>query len=475
MTDINLDNLKPKIIVIGVGGAGGNAINNMIKSSLEGVEFMAANTDAQALRNSKASEVLQLGLANTKGLGAGAKPEVGRMAAEEVIEEIKAKLLGANMVFITAGMGGGTGTGAASVIARVSRELGILTVGVVTKPFNFEGAHRMKLAEEGIKELQQNVDTLIVIPNQNLFRLANQQTTFADAFNMVDNVLYAGVRSVTDLMIMPGLVNLDFADVRTTMSEMGKAKMGTGEGQGTNRAIEAAEAAIANPLLEEVSLRSARAILVNVTGGFDMTLFEVDEAVNRVREEAPDAKLIFGATFDDKLEGILRVAVVATGIEGSVVETVAPKALESLQVSVQETVSYMGPQKQSELNFGDEETQQAFQPMEQELAVAASPVAIQEDIQVTVSPSYLQEPITMNFEPHVEAPKKEGFFQKLGFGKKLDSPVKAKAQTAMPSVHETTIPHAVVARRPVEAKDVKTEEDLDVPAFLRRKQRPPEA
>lgn len=474
MTDTNLDNLKPKIIVIGVGGAGGNAINNMIKSSLEGVEFMAANTDAQALRNSKASAVLQLGFANTKGLGAGAKPEVGRMAAEEVVEEIKAKLLGANMVFITAGMGGGTGTGAASVIARVSRELGILTVGVVTKPFNFEGAHRMKLAEEGIKELQQNVDTLIVIPNQNLFRLANQQTTFADAFNMVDNVLYAGVRSVTDLMIMPGLVNLDFADVKTTMSEMGKAKMGTGEGQGTSRAVEAAEAAIANPLLEEVSLRSARAILVNVTGGFDMTLFEVDEAVSRVREEAPDAKLIFGATFDDKLEGILRVAVVATGIDGAVVESpVAAKAAEPVQA----TVIPMAAHTQSEMDFGAESAGEAFEPILEEVAVAAAPLTLEEDFKVEIAASIepVQEAIQMNLKPHVEAPKKEGFFQKLGFGKKsVESP---KAQASGPlSPHDTTIPHAVVARRPVETKEATaTDEDLDVPAFLRRKHRPPEA
>lgn len=474
MTDTNFDNLKPKIIVIGVGGAGGNAINNMIKSSLEGVEFMAANTDAQALRNSKASTALQLGLANTKGLGAGAKPEVGRMAAEEVVEDIKAKLLGANMVFITAGMGGGTGTGAAAVIARVSRELGILTVGVVTKPFNFEGAHRMRLAEEGIKELQQNVDTLIVIPNQNLFRLANQQTTFADAFNMVDNVLYAGVRSVTDLMIMPGLVNLDFADVKTTMSEMGKAKMGTGEGQGTSRAVEAAEAAIANPLLEEVSLRSARAILVNVTGGFDMTLYEVDEAVNRVREEAPDAKLIFGATFDDKLEGILRVAVVATGIE-SAVEAPITKAAEP---AVQEaTVAQIAPQKQSELNFGEGESAPAFEPMMEEVAIAAAPI-MPEGLQMAVAApvDHLKEPIHMNLTPHVETPTKEGFFQKLGFGKKATATPKPKVPTTTSSSVETSIPHAVVARRPVEMKEVKaTEEDLDVPAFLRRKQRPPEA
>jgi cell division protein FtsZ len=312
------DSLQPRITVIGVGGAGGNAVNNMILSNLEGVEFLVCNTDAQALKGSSADRRLQLGMNMTKGLGAGASPEKGRAAAEEAIEEIISYLEGSNMVFITAGMGGGTGTGAAPVIARAAREQDILTVGVVTKPFHFEGAHRMRLAEEGIKELQQYVDTLIVIPNQNLFRVANQKTTFAEAFKMADDVLHSGVRGVTDLMVMPGLINLDFADIRAVMSEMGKAMMGTGEGEGEHRATAAADAAISNPLLDDVSLKGARAMLINITGGMDISLFEVDEAVNRVRAEVdPDANVIFGSTFDPSMEGRMRVSVVATGIDAA--------------------------------------------------------------------------------------------------------------------------------------------------------------
>lgn len=316
--------LKPRIVVVGVGGAGGNAVNNMIDSKLEGVEFVVANTDAQALEFSLAERKVQLGTALTQGLGAGAQPHVGRAAAEEAIEELMDDLDGANMVFITAGMGGGTGTGAAPVIAEAARRAGILTVGVVTKPFQFEGSRRMRLAEDGIEELQSFVDTLIIIPNQNLFRVANEKTTFADAFNMADDVLYSGVRGVTDLMIMPGLINLDFSDIRTVMSEMGKAMMGTGEAEGESRAITAAEAAISNPLLEDVSMAGARGILINITGGSDMTLFEVDEAANRVRNEVdPDANIIFGSTFDESLNGKMRVSVVATGIEAEA--DVAPR------------------------------------------------------------------------------------------------------------------------------------------------------
>ncbi len=308
--------LKPRITVFGVGGAGGNAVNNMIEARLEGVEFVVANTDAQALSNNKAPRKIQLGTAVTRGLGAGSKPEVGRMAAEETIDQIVDALAGSNMVFITCGMGGGTGTGAAPVVARAAREQGMLTVGVVTKPFQFEGSHRMRTAETGIEELHQYVDTLIIIPNQNLFRLANEKTTFAQAFAMADNVLHSGVRGVTDLMIMPGLINLDFADVRTVMSEMGKAMMGTGEASGDKRAIEAAEAAISNPLLDDVSMKGARGVLINITGGMDMTLFEVDEAANRIRSEVdPDANIIVGSTFDMEMEGRMRVSVVATGIE----------------------------------------------------------------------------------------------------------------------------------------------------------------
>ena len=308
--------LKPRITVIGIGGAGGNAVNNMIASHLEGVEFIVANTDAQSLCQSRTERRIQLGHATTQGLGAGSRPDIGRAAAEETLEEILGQLQGSNMVFITAGMGGGTGTGAAPVIARAAREHGILTVGVITRPFTFEGAHRMRTAEAGIQELQQYVDTLIVIPNQNLFRVASERTTFADAFKMADNVLYSGVRGVTDLMIMPGLINLDFADIRSVMSEMGKAMMGTGEAEGDKRALDAAEAAISNPLLDDTSMKGARGVLINITGGPDMTLFEVDEAANRIRDEVdPDANIIFGSTFDEKMEGRMRVSVVATGIE----------------------------------------------------------------------------------------------------------------------------------------------------------------
>src|SRR5438270_11524503 len=309
-----LRELKPRIMVCGVGGAGGNAVNNMIVSGLVGVDFIVANTDAQALTASKAERIIQLGLQVTEGLGAGSQPEVGRAAAEEAIEEIRDHLSGAHMVFVTAGMGGGTGTGAAPVVARAARDMGILTVGVVTKPFQFEGARRMRVAEAGIEELQKSVDTLIIIPNQNLFRIANEKTTFADAFAMADQVLHSGVRGVTDLMVMPGLINLDFADIRTVMSEMGKAMMGTGEAEGDRRAIDAAEAAISNPLLEDVSMKGARGVLINITGGTDMTLFEVDEAANRIREEVdPDANIIFGSTFDERLAGKMRISVVATG------------------------------------------------------------------------------------------------------------------------------------------------------------------
>jgi cell division protein FtsZ len=311
--------MKPRITVVGVGGAGGNAVNNMIRSNLVGCEFVVCNTDAQSLQQSTAHRKIQLGIGVTRGLGAGSRPDVGRAAAEEALDEILEAMQGSNMVFITAGMGGGTGTGAAPVIARIARESGILTVGVVTKPFHFEGSHRMRVAETGIEELQKFVDTLIIIPNQNLFRVANDRTTFADAFKMADDVLHSGVRGVTDLMVMPGLINLDFADIRTVMGEMGKAMMGTGEAAGDRRATDAAEAAISNPLLEDVSMKGARGVLINITGGLDMTLFEVDEAANRIREEVdPEANIIFGSTFDETLSGKMRISVVATGIDAEV-------------------------------------------------------------------------------------------------------------------------------------------------------------
>ncbi len=310
------EELKPRITVFGVGGAGGNAVNNMIDKNLEGVEFVVANTDAQALQQSRAGSRIQMGLKVTEGLGAGARPTVGAAAAEETIEEIVDHLAGAHMCFITAGMGGGTGTGAAPIIAQAARELGVLTVGVVTKPFQFEGNKRMKQAEDGIAALQKVVDTLIIIPNQNLFRLANERTTFTEAFAMADDVLYQGVKGVTDLMVRPGLINLDFADVRAVMDEMGKAMMGTGEAVGDNRAIEAAEKAIANPLLDEISLHGAKGVLINITGGYDLTLFELDEAANIIREKVdPDANIIVGSTLDTSMEGTLRVSVVATGID----------------------------------------------------------------------------------------------------------------------------------------------------------------
>lgn len=330
----HIPDLRPRICVIGVGGAGGNAVNNMIEMGLEGVEFIVGNTDAQSLQNSnvEASNRIQLGPHITQGLGAGSKPDIGKAAAEESIEEIIQLFQGSNMVFITSGMGGGTGTGAAPVIARAARESGILTVGVVTKPFNFEGAHRMRSAERGIEELQQYVDTLIVIPNQNLFRIANERTTFADAFKMADNVLYSGVRGVTDLMLKPGLINLDFADIRAVMSEMGTAMMGTGEAEGERRALDAAEAAISNPLLDDVSLKGAKGVLINITGGYDMTLYEVDEAANRIRDEIETdaANIIFGSTFDARLEGKMCVSVVATGIGGlPYVSTISAVVAES--------------------------------------------------------------------------------------------------------------------------------------------------
>ncbi|HEV7260877.1 MAG TPA: cell division protein FtsZ [Bosea sp. (in: a-proteobacteria)] len=308
--------LKPRITVFGVGGAGGNAVNNMIEAGLDGVDFVVANTDAQALALSRASRIIQMGLQVTEGLGAGSQPEVGRAAAEEVIDEIRDHLAGAHMVFITAGMGGGTGTGAAPAIARVARDMGILTVGVVTKPFQFEGHRRMRMAEAGIGELNEAVDTLIVIPNQNLFRVANETTGFADAFGMADQVLYSGVACITDLMVRPGLINLDFADVRAVMRGMGKAMMGTGEAQGEKRALTAAQAAINNPLLDDVSMKGARGLLISITGGRDMKLYEVDEAATRIREEVDsEANIIVGATFDESLEGVVRVSVVATGID----------------------------------------------------------------------------------------------------------------------------------------------------------------
>ncbi len=408
----NNEILRPTITVIGVGGAGGNAVNNMISSQLEGVNFVVANTDAQALDHSLTERTIQLGAGITKGLGAGANPEVGRAAAEEAREEIQAYIEGSNMVFITAGMGGGTGTGAASVVARIAKEQGILTVAVVTKPFQFEGSHRMKLAESGLKELQDFVDTLIIIPNQNLFRLANERTTFADAFKMADEVLHSGVRGVTDLMVKPGLINLDFADIRTVMREMGKAMMGTGEATGERRAIEAAEAAISNPLLDDVSLKGARALLINITGGPDMTLYEVDEAANRVREEVdPEANIIFGSTFNDNMEGRIRVSVVATGID----------AQSQVQVPVNKLTT----------------------PVESKKAFAYAPPATpakQPDsrVQVTVRPMFGEQ--ARAYAPEVAA---RAMDQRPAAPVQQQKPVEQPVQAQAPIVHEPPPPPRV--------------------------------
>ncbi|WP_296817617.1 cell division protein FtsZ [Brevundimonas sp.] len=369
--------LKPRIVVFGVGGAGGNAVNNMIDAGLEGCEFVVANTDAQHLAHSHCDSRIQLGATITQGLGAGAHPEVGMNAAEESEDEIHAHLDGAHMVFITAGMGGGTGTGAAPVIAKCARDRGILTVGVVTKPFSFEGRHRMRLADAGIAELQRYVDTLIVIPNQNLFRIANEKTGFTEAFGLADQVLLAGVRSITDLMVLPGLINLDFADVRAVMSEMGKAMMGTGEAQGEERAINAAMAAIQNPLLDDTSLRGAKAVLVNITGGNDMTLMEVDEAANIIWGEVdPEANFIFGAAFDASLEGKLRVSVVATGMDEVAIQKIEPSAparrVEAVAPQpIIQPAPIPQPQPVIEPSFGVRQPEPAVRRAQADLEIAA--------------------------------------------------------------------------------------------------------
>ncbi len=349
--------LKPRITVFGVGGAGGNAVNNMITAGLQGVDFVVANTDAQALTMSKAERVIQMGVQVTEGLGAGSQPDVGRAAAEEVLDEIRDHLSGAHMVFVTAGMGGGTGTGAAPIIAKTARELGILTVGVVTKPFHFEGQRRMRTADGGIAELQKCVDTLLIIPNQNLFRVANEKTTFADAFALADQVLYSGVACITDLMVKEGLINLDFADVRAVMREMGKAMMGTGEAEGEKRALTAAEAAIANPLIDDASMKGARGLLISITGGRDLTLYEVDEAATRIREEVDqDANIIVGATFDESLDGMIRVSVVATGIDQDLAQR---SGLSSLSES---RLADLGPRLRSEKQRNPERIERIASP-----------------------------------------------------------------------------------------------------------------
>ena len=487
--------LKPRITVFGVGGAGGNAVNNMIEKNLDGAEFVVANTDAQALTQSKASQKIQLGERITEGLGAGAKPEVGNAAATESIDAIIDHLSGAHMCFITAGMGGGTGTGAAPVIANAAREMGVLTVGVVTKPFQFEGSRRMKQAEAGVEELQKVVDTLIIIPNQNLFRLANENTTFTDAFSMADDVLYQGVKGVTDLMVRPGIINLDFADVRSVMDEMGKAMMGTGEASGEDRAKKAAELAIANPLLDEISLASAKGVLINITGSQDMTLFELDEAANRIREEVdPDAHIIVGSTLDPELEG-LRVSVVATGIDVEEGEVSAPvsrrpmreplKPRPAPQVeAVAETV--VAPEAPIEPGFIDQQVAQEAQ----EEQTAAAPMA---------EPRAEVDPVVAAPEPQAAPPEElpapsEATLRLQAAVSHVPDPVEAPEVQISPEVdkHSRFAINNLINRMTGHAKDEKTatrvqpsmrtvshnepaldvereeQERVDIPAFLRR-------
>ena len=461
-----MQELRPRITVVGVGGAGCNAVNNMIDANLEGVDFLVANTDGQSLAHSLASRKLQLGTSLTGGLGAGSKPEVGRKAAEESLDDVLAELADSNMVFITAGMGGGTGTGAAPVIAKAARERGILTVGVVTKPFDFEGKRRMEQADEGIQALQAYVDTLIVIPNQNLFRLANERTTLADTFHMADAVLHQGVCGVTDLMIKPGLINLDFADIRAVMSEMGKAMMGTGEASGETRAIEAAEAAINNPLLDDTSMEGAKAVLINITGGMDMTLFEVDEAANRIRSEVdPDATIIFGSAFDEKLEGVMRVSVVATGIEAMEQTSPLPFINEPniMQPPVaqpqMQTPAYSVPSAQAVAPVMSEEAPAAHslstdtesQPMEAETAEAAE--------MPSMDAGQMEAEEQLDIETAVKSAQESD--HKLGDTEQQTDMVaeadKAETAIAEPRGHE----QATVIRRPLFIPDAPRDVGLD--------------
>jgi cell division protein FtsZ len=541
----DITELKPRITVFGVGGGGGNAVNNMITSGLDGVDFVVANTDAQALTMSKAERLIQMGVAVTEGLGAGSQPEVGAAAAQECIDEINDHLSGTHMAFVTAGMGGGTGTGAAPVVAKAAREAGILTVGVVTKPFSFEGKRRMSLAEEGIQELQKNVDTLIVIPNQNLFRVANDKTTFADAFSMADQVLYSGVACITDLMVKEGLINLDFADVRSVMREMGRAMMGTGEASGEGRAMAAAEAAISNPLLDETSMAGSQGLLISITGGRDMTLFEVDEAATRIREEVdPDANIILGATFDESLEGVIRVSVVATGIDSEVNAATAPNtqlmndAAERLRLSAQarseaqaeapaETAANMSaelveaeltipaapsleierapvhasaavPFEAESADFADPISDDEFQSaLEEQLSIPAeeAPVTAPRMPVVEDFPAVAQQKMSGQQPPVAEENGPMGLLKRLATGLGGSAPADgqlpaaptAAAPTAAPAA-PAVAPAAATAREdnnpyappkngtldvhgraaPAPAKPISEDDQLDIPAFLRR-------
>ncbi|MFM2149340.1 MAG: hypothetical protein RLZZ187_1646 [Pseudomonadota bacterium] len=482
----------PRITVVGVGGGGTNAVNNMVSMGLGGVEFLVANTDAQSLVHSKADRRVQLGPHLTQGLGAGAKPEIGRAAAEEATEDLARHLEGCHMVFVTAGMGGGTGTGAAPVIARMARERGILTVGVVTKPFDFEGPKRRKSAEAGIEELQQFVDTLIVIPNQNLFRLANERTTFAEAFKMADNVLYMGVRGVTDLMLAPGLVNLDFADIRTVMAEMGKAMMGTGEAEGEDRAVKAAEAAISNPLLEDTSMRGARGVLINITGGLDMTLFEVDEAANRIRREVDeDANIIFGSSADESMNGRIRVSVVATGIEAAVMrEAERPKLVAvggGVAMPTQAVATTAIPSAQPARAASGFMPRVAAQPAG---AAPAAPAMLRQ-AQPFVAPAQLapvqeeplpvEEPVALAPEPQLRQPAARpaapspapmsrfgSIFQRATGLIRRELPAEPVPQAAVQPAAPRVEPVAAPTPRAQGRTAPQEEMGLDIPTFLRR-------
>ncbi|MGE3871922.1 MAG: cell division protein FtsZ [Parvibaculaceae bacterium] len=517
LTVPSLAELKPRITVFGVGGAGGNAVNNMIESRLDGVEFVVANTDAQALAQNVSERRIQMGTALTQGLGAGSQPQIGAAAAEEALPEILDHLAGAHMCFITAGMGGGTGTGAAPVIARAAKEQGILTVGVVTKPFHFEGVRRMQTAERGIELLAKNVDTLIVIPNQNLFRVANEKTTFAAAFAMADQVLYSGVASITELMTKEGLINLDFADVRAIMSEMGKAMMGTGEASGEKRAIEAAEAAISNPLLDDVSMRGARGLLISITGGPDLTLYEVDEAATRIREEVDaEANIILGATFDDSLEGTMRVSVVATGLaieqsehlidDGAAEEqaparpvfgytgkqpipvkkpvpvpvpvAAAPQARRVVPPPAQPVPQPQPVQEHEEIEEGHEEAEVTQHVIQQARAQAAPPRMPQPEDFPPIAQRQIaaQQNRIENIAEHA-AKKKRGLFERLagvGLSRKGDLPAQAEAdpRTRQEPRIQASEPQQrpQVAQMPVTgpAQPAYDDDQLEIPAFLRR-------
>jgi len=470
--------LKPRIVVIGVGGAGGNAVNNMIAAGLDGVDFIVANTDAQALALSSASRKVQMGSGITQGLGAGMRPEVGEQSAEESLDEILDHLDGAHMLFVAAGMGGGTGTGAAPVIARAAREKGILTVGIVTKPFMFEGSRRMKLAEQGIENLYAAVDTMITIPNQNLFRVATEQTTMSDAFSMADEVLHSGVRGVTDLMVVPGLINLDFNDVRTVMDEMGKAMMGTGEATGERRAVEAAESAINNPLLDDVSLKGAKGVLINITGGSDLTLYEVDEAAQLIRNQVDDnANIIVGSALDDDLDGIIRVSVVATGVDSVSHAEASPTpfaVVESSQPEAENIVELGVHERAQEAAAAEAEARKAFEAYEFDREEGARPV-------VNAPPPYTApKPYPPRIQPETYA-----------------APTPAPSHTASPApipeaapasparnpfgffgrrktAAATAAPRRIVKSRPAPSDDLfgnDTSDELEIPSFLRRQNR----